>query len=110
MIFADCGTLYGKRDFADMIKLSLLRCGDCLQISDGPSRSTSPEEGRQTVQSQREAAGATRLALRVGLGPWAQEKGAPLDATKDKETDSPLGPAEFLILDLEYEPLETGAR
>lgn len=40
----------------------------------------------------------------------------PLDATKDEETGSALGleegmwPAEFLTLDLEYEPLETGTR
>ena len=98
-----CVTLCGKRDFAGVIRLRILRWGDNPGLSqwaqcdhEGPYKREaggSKSEKMMWVRDQhpREwAEEAMLFALKVEGAPQSREFGSPLEAGKGKETNSPL--------------------
>lgn len=88
-------TIYGRRNFEDMIELRILRWRDTSVLSGWVQcHLKGLDWGRQEGQGQRKDWLCRRRGqwntLGMEEGPWAQERRRPLEARKGKEMDSSL--------------------
>lgn len=90
--------MHGKRNFAYVIKLRILRWEITLDYSSGPNVILIIEKGTQVSQSQRKIKRCYVPGFKDGgREPWIKECRSTPQARKIKETDSLLEPPEEML-------------